>query len=75
MKNNKQQFSKAFYTSESITRAIKDYRKISTISCVEDDEYYICTFLKCITDTQRVIYEFNNYLIELMNARGENEGR
>lgn len=71
MKSDKQRFSKAFYSSEAIKSAIKDYRKIASISCAEENGYYVCTFSKCITDPQRVICEFNNYLIELMNSRGD----
>ena len=37
----------------------------------EEGEYYVCTFPNCITDSQRIVNEFNNYLIELMNARGD----
>ncbi|MGI6337107.1 MAG: HxsD-like protein [Eubacteriales bacterium] len=72
MESDKQRFSKAFYSSEAIRSAIKDYKKIASISYAEENGYYVCTFSKCITKTQRVIYEFNNYLIELMNSRGDN---
>ena len=72
MKNDIQRFSKAFYSSESIKRAIKDYKRIATITCSEEERYYVCRFSNCVIDTQKVINEFNNYLIELMNSRGAN---
>ena len=71
MKNNKQRFSKAVYSSDAINSAIKDYVKIASITYSEVDEYYVCTFSKCITDTDRVIKEFGNYLVELMNSQGD----
>ncbi len=71
MKSNKERFAKAFYSHDAISGAIKDYSKLASISCVEEGEYYVCTFPNCITDSQRIVNEFNNYLIELMNARGD----
>lgn len=73
MKSDKQRYSKAFYSIEAIRSAIKDYKKIASISYAEQNGYYVCTFSKCITNTQRVIYEFNNYLIELMNSQGDSK--
>lgn len=71
MKNDEQRYSKDFYTVEAVIIAIKDYRKIATITMREEGRYYVCSFSKCIVDPKRVVFEFNNYLIELMNSRGE----
>lgn len=72
MRSNRQRYSKKFYTYEAVYFAIKDYKKIANISMAEDEDYYICTFSECITNPQRVVAEFNNYLIELMNSQGAN---
>ena len=72
MKNNTQRYSKEFYDVAAIKSAIAAYRKIATVSFSEDSSYYVCEFSNCIIDPNRVIFEFNNYLVELMNARGDN---
>ena len=72
MKNNKCKYSKAFYTQETLAVAINDYKKIAIIKLLEDKGHYICEFSECLVDSQVVINEFNNYLIELMNSKGEN---
>lgn len=71
MKNNEQLYTKAFYTKKVLIAAINDYKKIARIKLLEDDEHYRCEFYKCAVDTQVVMNEFNNYLIELMNSRGD----
>lgn len=74
MRNNEQVYIKTFYPKEVLNQAIGDYKKIAKIKLLEDDEYYKCEFLRCAVDTQLVINEFNNYLIELLNSKGESTG-
>ena len=70
MKTNTIRYSKEFYNYDDIIAAIKDYKRISAITVSEDKDYYICSFSNCVIQPQRVVLEFNNYLIELMNSRG-----
>lgn len=72
MRDNECYYSKAFYTLEVINRAISDYKGIASITLTSTEAYYRCVFNKCVVDTQRVVLEFNNYLIELLNMQGEN---
>lgn len=72
MKNNKCVYSKAFYSEKVLTAAISDYKRLAKIKMFEYDGCFICEFCKCAVDSQAVINEFNNYLIELLNSRGEN---
>ena len=71
MRNNEQVYTKAFYRKEVLNQAINDYKKIAKIKLLEDDEYFKCKFFQCVVDTPLVINEFNNYLIELLNSKGE----
>lgn len=71
MKNNEQVYSKAFYSKEVILTAINDYKKIAKIKLFDCDEHYKCEFKKCVIGSEIVVNEFNNYLIELMNSKGE----
>lgn len=71
MRSNEQVYTKAFYSSEVLSQAIDDYKKIAKIKLHDGGEYYKCEFLRCVADTQLVINEFNNYLIELLNSKGE----
>lgn len=74
MKTETQSYSKAIYSRPAIVSAIQDYRKIARISLKENETHYVCEFTKCIVDAQRVMNEFNNYLIELLNTQGEDAG-
>lgn len=74
MRNNEQVYIKTFYPKEVLNQAIDDYKKIAKIKLLEDDEYCKCEFLRCAVDTQLIINEFNNYLIELLNSKGESTG-
>ena len=70
MKTKVQRYTKLFYPEKVIHRAIIDYRRIADISFSEDDGYNMCTFSHCIVDPTRVMQEFGNYLIELINSGG-----
>lgn len=71
MRSNEQVYTKTFYPKEVLNQAIDDYKKIAKIKLLEDGEYFKCEFFRCAVDTQLVINEFNNYLIELLNSKGE----
>ena len=74
MRSNEQVYTKTFYSKEVLNQAIDDYKKIAKIKLLEDGEYFKCVFFRCAVDTQLVINEFNNYLIELLNSKGESTG-
>lgn len=71
MKTEVQLFSKEFYPKDVILKAIKDYRGIATIEFTTASEYFRCEFHDCVVDPSAVVLEFNNYLLELLNAQGE----
>lgn len=71
MRSNEQVYTKTFYPKEVLDQAIADYKKIAKIKLLEDGKYFNCAFSQCAVDTQLVINEFNNYLIELLNSNGE----
>lgn len=71
MRSNEQAYTKTFYPKEVLDQAIADYKKIAKIKLLEDGEYFKCEFFQCAVDTQLVINEFNNYLIELLSSKGE----
>ena len=64
-------YSKEFYRFDDVAAAIKDYKKLTTITMSEEHGYYVCTFSNCLIEPRRIVLEFNNYLIELMNSHGE----
>ena len=74
MRSNEQVYTKTFYSKEVLNQAIDDYKKIAKIKLLEDGDHYKCEFFRCAVDTQLVINEFNNYLIELLNSKGESTG-
>lgn len=74
MRSNEQIYTKNFYSREVLNQAIDDYKRIAVIELLEDGQYYHCAFSQCAVDTQLVINEFNNYLIELLNSKGERTG-
>ena len=71
MKSNQQIYSKLFYSEATMKTAIRDYGRIATIILHDNRDNYLCTFCDCVVDTKRVMHEFGNYLIELMNTQGE----
>ena len=74
MKSNEQVYTKIFYSKEVLNQAIDDYRRIAKIKLLDDGGHYKCKFSQCSVDTQLVINEFNNYLIELLNSKGVSTG-
>lgn len=67
--NDTQKYSKEFYSMDTLKQAKKDYMRIARIVISEDKDYFYCEFTNCAVEAGRVINEFNNYLIELMNSR------
>ena len=63
-------YSKLIYSEQCILTAINDYKRLAEIKLSVNDNYYICEFKNCKIDSERIICEFNNYLIELLNLHG-----
>ena len=70
MKSNIQFYHKDLYPLSVLMTAIDDYRHITEISLSEEGVYFRCTFSNCVVDSERVVCEFHNYLIELLNSQG-----
>lgn len=68
MKNNVRYYSKEFYPIAVIQKAIHAYSKLAAIDVSEEKEYYKCIFSDCVIDSERIVCEFDNYLIELLNS-------
>ena len=68
MNTNTKSFPKTIYSKGAIIKAIDDYKKLAKIDLSENLEYYICDFADCVIDPERIIKEFGNYLIEIMNS-------
>ena len=73
MKNNVQKYSNKVYSLSAIKKAINDYGNIARILLSEKEGYYTCEFYNCQIDSQRVMLEFDNYLVELMNTKSNND--
>ncbi len=70
MKAEIQHYTKLFYTETALKNAIRDYASLGMISLHEEQGCFVCEFSSCAINTRRVMLEFNNYLIELMNQQG-----
>ena len=62
--------NKMIYSKDDIIYTIRKYKNISEISISENTKYYICEFTKCKYYLDITIGEFENYLINLLNASG-----
>lgn len=70
MNDNERTYSKAFYTEDTLLKAINAYSNISKIELFEEDkEHYRCRFSESSIDCHIVMNEFDNYLIEIMNSK------
>ncbi len=68
MKNKVQYYSKEFYPIAIIRKAIHAYSKLAVVDVSEEKEHYKCIFSDCVIDSERIVCEFDNYLIELLNS-------
>ena len=60
------------YSPTIIQRAIQDYKDICQIRVEENTDHIVCEFVESVADIELTIYEFSNYLIELINAEVSN---
>lgn len=60
--------NKELYRYTAIEKAIADYRNLATIHIGDDGKYWNCRFSNCIYGFERTAWEFENYLICVMNC-------
>ena len=65
------EYKKIFYPEDVIRKAIISYSSLVRVSCTINDNAIICSFEVLKGNTEEVINEFDNYLIEVMNTMGE----
>lgn len=55
---------------DDLISASNAFASICRIQITRVNHYYTCTFTDCIYDVKETIYEFENYVIDLMNTGG-----
>lgn len=63
-------FPATIYPQDVIQQAVKDYAEICRIEFCRTESGVECVFLKSIVDLELTAKEFSNYLVELINAGG-----
>jgi hypothetical protein len=61
--------NKEIYTPLNIQSVIEVFGSLCKVNISEDGNYWIVIFSECKYDKTRTIKEFENYLIDYMNAR------
>lgn len=59
---------KAIFDKQAIESACEAYRGIACIHINEDPSHWLCTFHDCTFNESRTAREFENYVIDTMNA-------
>ena len=62
---------KSIYNEQSINAAREAFLGIASISINTINDYYLCSFSDCSADETLTMKEFENYLIDLVNAHNE----
>lgn len=63
-------FPATIYPQDIIQQAAEDYAEICRIELHRTENGVECAFLKSIADLELTAREFSNYLVELINAGG-----
>ncbi len=63
-------YHKEIYDKKALLKAIDAYEGIVQITLSEDASYYHCLFSHFESDASLTVSHFSNYLIDLMNNRG-----
>lgn len=58
------------YPKRYIEQGINDYREICDITVQYDKDVAVCSISNSVGNLKITVQEFSNYLIELINARG-----
>lgn len=64
---------KELYNRSCIYSGINAYRLLAHIRVQENGNYWVCSFSDCVYDPDLTAHEFENYLINLMNAVQDHE--
>lgn len=67
---NTLQLAKELYTESLIHQTIQAFAGLCEVELSEDARYYTCTFHRTKYELAETIHEFENYLIDLHNQRG-----
>ena len=59
-------YTKQIYSYEMIKQAVEDYRGVCPIIVIDTPEEVICEFQMSKDADPTIVYEFTNYLVELM---------
>ena len=68
MKKSEKSYSKIIYSRDVLEQAAIAYKNIADIEIKEKGGDFVCLFNRCKAESQLVVNEFNNYLIELLNS-------
>ena len=59
--------NKVIFDINSIKKAVNSFKEICSVLIKETKEYYICLFTGCVYDARITVFEFENYIIDLIN--------
>ncbi|MDO4297671.1 MAG: HxsD-like protein [Lachnospiraceae bacterium] len=57
--------NKELYRKSTIQQALKDYSGICEVQLLEEQNYYVCRFLRTVPERGLTMKEFEDYLISL----------
>ena len=60
--------TKKIYEIKYINDAADAFSSLCKVLIKETDSYYSCIFVDCVYDVEETKCEFENYIIDLMNA-------
>lgn len=60
----------AIYDEARIIDAVSAYKDLADIKVVKRGDYWECRFRHCLYDEQETAWEFENYIIDLLNSKG-----
>ncbi len=60
---------KEIFDLSDLEIALADYYKIAEIHIESSSDYWLCHFVQCEYDMEQTMYEFENYIIDLMNCK------
>lgn len=65
---NELRLRKSIFNSDILEGAISDFSDLCDIQIKNENDYVICSFFNCKYDTIETMKEFENYVIDLLNA-------
>ena len=66
--NNQRSYELSLYGKEKVLTAANVYKSFCSINVEQHNQKLVCTFGSNIVPVERVMNEFDNYLIELMQS-------